>query len=72
MARTNQYDFKCSQCGTVIEMWQDADKVRDGWVPPCTHCDTKEHVRRVWTFGQFTFEGGLPSNAGRDPNKIWR
>ena len=72
MATKHEYAFKCHDCGDTLTRWATADEVKGGLVPSCPLCGTSEAVKRVWTFGQFTFVGGLPSNGGRDPNKVWR
>jgi len=62
--------FKCHDCGTEFDCEADHTQVASGFVPACPECDTDSSVKRVWTFGQFTFKGGLPSNFGRDG--VWR
>lgn len=72
MGRRNVYDFKCKACDNRYNDWADSDDVTNGVFPSCPACQSAENVKRVWTFGQFTFKGGLPSSAGRDPSKVWR
>ena len=61
------YEFRCIHCGyakeaTVPMAERDASQV----------CGCGYAMKRVPSFGGFSFKGGLPSNAGRDPMKVWR
>lgn len=64
------YAFRClyDNCGHEFEAMAERGQA-SSTRPTCPNCGG-DNTSRIWTFGQFTFKGGLPSNHGRDG--VWR